>query len=97
VRRPIHDFDPRAAAVSPTESVIVQGVIDLVIDQGEAATVIDYKTDRARDSQTVARLVEAYRFQIRQYGRALKTIWRLSDVRCALVFLDARRIVEIDA
>ncbi len=88
----VQDFDDAAWRVSPSERVLVQGVIDGVIDEGERATVFDYKTDRVGSEERLRELVRQYEVQIQQYAGSLRAIWSLRSVRAALIFLDARRV-----
>ena len=93
-RKAIGDFAPQAAAAFPTETILVQGIVDLVIDEGDGrATVLDYKTDRVWNADRLEQLAVRYGLQIEQYARALQAIWQLKRVRMGLVFLDARQIV----
>jgi ATP-dependent helicase/nuclease subunit A len=104
-RKPAYDFSVEAGRAFPDESVLVQGIIDVVLDEGDQATVLDFKTDRAIGGRTGAAakagaespeaLVERYRLQVELYARAIEGIWRLKTTRAGLVFLDARRIVWI--
>jgi ATP-dependent helicase/nuclease subunit A len=95
-RKYLHDFDPAAAAAWPTETILLQGIIDLVIDEGASATVIDYKTDRITGARRLRERTEVHRLQIEQYARSLQAIWQLERVRAALAFVDARELVWID-
>lgn len=95
-RKSIRDFAPTAASTFPTESIIMQGVIDAIFDEGASALVIDYKTDRVRGRRHLEEITQAYRVQIEQYARALHSIWRLKTVQSALVFLHPRQIVWVE-
>ena len=95
-RRMLHDFDPEAGAAHPGETMLVQGIVDAVIDRGAAATVIDYKTDRLTSKADLEAAVARHRGQIVAYSRALRAIWQIREVEAALVFLDARRVVNVD-
>ena len=86
------EFSPAAARAGLRETVLLQGIIDVILDDGDAATVLDYKTDWTDGGRRVAELREHYRLQIECYGRALRAVWRLQRVQAALVFLDARAI-----
>lgn len=63
------------------EKVLVQGVIDCIIEDGEGITLLDYKTDRLSSrnlDETKARqvLVHRYRRQLELYRMAIETTWR---------------------
>lgn len=51
------------------QKILVQGVVDLYIDDGEAITLIDYKTNRGLDENTLAKM---YSTQMRLYAIALE-------------------------
>ena len=50
------------------ETVLIQGIIDAYFTEDDGITVVDYKTDRVSDEET---LVVRYRAQLEYYGRAL--------------------------
>ncbi len=92
-RKAIHDLSPEAGRLFPAEGLLMQGMIDCVVDEGDRALLIDYKTDYVAGEEDLELLTERYRVQIDLYRRALGGIWRLREVRAALVFLAARRVV----
>jgi ATP-dependent exoDNAse (exonuclease V) beta subunit len=71
-------------------------VIDCVIDAGNEAMIIDYKTDRIRNPDDLGRLKERYSAQIDAYRRALATIWRTRVSLSYLYFLDAGEAVAVE-
>ena len=50
------------------ETVLIQGIMDLAFEEGGAAVIVDYKTDRVK---TPEELVDRYRTQIRTYADAM--------------------------
>ena len=64
------EFDPRA---DETDQVLLQGVADCFFEEDGALVVLDFKTDRVVDEQTVAR----YRPQLDAYAKALSRIMGL--------------------
>ena len=50
------------------ETVLIQGIIDVFWEEEDGITVLDYKTDRVRESQE---LVRRYQTQLDWYGEAL--------------------------
>jgi len=60
-----------------TEPVIVQGVVDLIIINGEKATIIDFKTNRSKSEEE---LREMYKLQLDLYSLAVKDGFRVSLV-----------------
>ncbi|MCE5229924.1 PD-(D/E)XK nuclease family protein, partial [bacterium] len=95
-RRPIFDLDPAAGSEHPTESFLLQGVIDAVIDGGDRATLIDYKTEYIADDRALAKQIEKHRLQIETYANCLKSIWNLREVKTALIFLHLRRVIWME-
>ncbi len=55
------------------ENVLVQGVIDLMIDEGDGYVIIDYKTDRMSPGQA-EEAVSRYRGQLDLYALAVEKI-----------------------
>ena len=51
------------------ELVLVQGIIDVYFEEEDGLVVLDYKTDRVRESRE---LVERYHGQLDYYARALE-------------------------
>ncbi|MEK8129417.1 helicase-exonuclease AddAB subunit AddA [Paenibacillus filicis] len=77
-----------------TETVMLQGVIDCLIDEGDGLVLVDYKTDRLKGSSP-NRLAEKYRLQLELYSRAVEAIWK-KPVKGTFVFLfDGAHIVEL--
>ncbi len=91
-RRPVFELAPRAGTRFPEESFLLQGTVDVIIDEGDSALVLDYKTDRPRDEAELRARAEAHRLQVTLYARCLQSIWKLGSVRAGLVFLHPRRI-----
>ncbi|MCR5311728.1 MAG: helicase-exonuclease AddAB subunit AddA [Lachnospiraceae bacterium] len=54
-----------------TETILVQGVIDVYYVKGESAVVLDYKTDRVTAAEE---LVKRYKTQLDYYGRAISQL-----------------------
>ena len=79
---PYAELDPESPL---TETVLVQGIIDLYFEEEGKLVLIDYKTDRVRDQ---AELIRRYKTQLRWYSRALSAalekpvgeIWLYSTV-----------------
>ena len=63
------------------EELLVQGVIDCLVINGDKAFVIDYKTDRVEDMHT---LYERYSKQLELYRYAAKYLYDVDDVKCII-------------
>jgi ATP-dependent helicase/nuclease subunit A len=95
-RKGVADFDPEAHAAFPGEAVLMQGIVDVAIDEGKMVTVLDYKTDWVAGADRLAVLTEQYRLQVELYAKAIKAIWQVEKVRSGLAFLGAREIVWVE-
>lgn len=82
------DLDP---ALAEGETVVVQGMIDLLLETDEGYILVDYKTDK-RDPQEA---VLQYRGQVALYRRAVERILGRPVVRAYLHFLSAAESVEV--
>lgn len=63
------------------ETVLVQGVIDCLVINGDKAYVIDYKTDRVDNTGI---LLERYSKQLEMYRYAAKYLYDITDVQCII-------------
>ncbi|WP_372813494.1 3'-5' exonuclease [Paenibacillus sp.] len=76
------------------ETVMLQGVIDCLIDEGDGYVLVDYKTDRLKGASP-ASIAEKYRLQLQLYARAVQSIWK-KPVHGTFIFLfDGAHIVEL--
>ncbi|WCN36376.1 helicase-exonuclease AddAB subunit AddA [Aneurinibacillus uraniidurans] len=76
------------------ESVLVQGVIDCLIDEGDGWIVLDYKTDRT-EGLTDELLLARYQEQLTYYARAVEQITGGSVKEKVLYFLDGGRTLYV--
>ena len=63
------------------ETVMIQGVIDCLVINGDEAYVIDYKTDRV---QNMAQLCEKYTAQLEMYRYAAMQLYDVHSVKCII-------------
>lgn len=91
---PVGDAPPVGLA---GEKVVVQGVIDAVMRDGDGLVIVDYKTDRV-DGETggLAPLIERYAPQVRLYAQAAELVYGLPVREKRLAFLRAGRDVEVE-
>ncbi|MBQ8647639.1 MAG: UvrD-helicase domain-containing protein, partial [Oscillospiraceae bacterium] len=77
------ESDADKAQLDPQrDTVLIQGVADLVLVTGEGVEIVDYKTDRGKSAE---RLVAAYEKQLRLYARALgRRFSPLPVVKCTI-------------
>ncbi len=82
------DLPPEVAA---GETVIIQGMVDLLLETDEGFILVDYKTDRREPEDAAQR----YTVQIETYSRAVEQILGKPVVEAYLHFLAADRSVLV--
>jgi ATP-dependent helicase/nuclease subunit A len=76
------------------DTIVVQGIIDLVVRTAQGLVVIDFKTDKITAQQAEER-AELYRRQLELYSRAACAILKEKPVGRWLYFLTPRVFVEV--
>ncbi len=75
------------------EMVLVQGIIDAWFIEGNELVLLDYKTDRVKDEQT---LIDRYKVQLLLYKRALEAA-TLRKVREVYIYaFDLAKVIKLD-
>ncbi len=74
--------------------VLLQGVVDCVIDEGDGLVIIDYKTDRVRVSQVRER-AEQYKTQMDAYSYAMERIYGKAVKERIIYFLSNATQVRV--
>ena len=77
------------------EEVLLQGVADCCIREGDALTVVDYKTDYVT-AETLAARASEYAPQVRAYAAALTRLLGKPVREGVLFFLRTGESVSID-
>ncbi|WP_053220394.1 helicase-exonuclease AddAB subunit AddA [Virgibacillus senegalensis] len=80
------------------EQVLVQGVIDCIIPDGDGWIILDYKTDSIDGEVTAEmqqRLKSRYQVQLDLYARALEQIWKQPISNKYLYFFDGPLLIEV--
>jgi ATP-dependent helicase/nuclease subunit A len=77
------------------DAVVVQGVIDVLIDEGDCVTILDYKSDAVPETALQARLA-SYRPQVSLYALATERILRKPVRRASVVFLRHTRAFDVE-
>lgn len=80
---------------APGEQLLLQGVVDCCLDEGDGLVVIDYKTDRVRTADEIAVRSSFYRGQLLSYAAAMERIHGKKVKQCLLYFITAGKTVEI--
>lgn len=86
------DYDP---AASGEDTILLQGVVDCCFETAEGLTVVDFKTDRVRTAEEIARRAEHYRPQLAAYSLALEKVLERPVARRALYFLCPGETVDV--
>lgn len=81
-------------SVPPGEEILLQGVVDCCIREGDGLTVIDYKTDRVSGPALEAR-AQHYAGQVRTYAMAMERVLGRPVRECILYFLRENRAVSV--
>ena len=76
------------------DTIVVQGIIDLLVRKDQGLVVIDFKTDKITAGQAGER-AELYRRQLELYSRAACAILKEKPVGRWLYFLTPRVFVEV--
>ena len=82
------------------EKVIIQGVIDLVLEEDDGFVIVDYKTDAitnrfASFQEAIPVLKERYDVQLKLYQQALEAIWKKNVKAKFLYFFDGSHVLEL--
>ncbi|MGI6162326.1 MAG: UvrD-helicase domain-containing protein [Bacillota bacterium] len=80
---------------TPKESLLVQGVIDVIIEDADGLTILDYKTDSIGIPE-VPQLVSRYMPQVSLYSYGAEKILGIPVKRSVIVFLTPGVEEEID-
>jgi ATP-dependent helicase/nuclease subunit A len=75
-------------------SVIVRGQVDRLVVTDTEVQIIDYKTNRP-PPDTVAAVAKVYIGQLATYRELLRAVHPGKTVRCALLWTDAARLMEV--
>ena len=76
------------------DTIIIQGIIDMLIRTPQGLVIIDFKTDRITAGQVTKR-AELYRRQLKYYSRAASAILKSESVAKWLYFLTPRISKEV--
>ena len=93
---PACDFSDMSheSRVTSDETIIVQGIIDLLIQTPKGLVIVDFKTDKITAGQAEKR-AELYRRQLELYGRAASAIIKTKTFAKWLYFLTPCIPVEV--
>ncbi|MCR9268864.1 MAG: double-strand break repair helicase AddA [Hyphomonadaceae bacterium] len=75
---------------------MVNGRVDRLIVKSDQVMIIDYKTDRPAP-KSAEHIEDSYLVQMAAYRSVLGSVYPKHDVRCALLYTDGPRLIELDA
>jgi ATP-dependent helicase/nuclease subunit A len=79
---------------APIDAMLVEGFIDLLIEDADGFTVVDYKTDHAPSDESLDAALARYAPQGAAYAVALEAVLGRPVTRCVFVFARANEAVE---
>lgn len=79
---------------APDDIVVVQGVIDCLLRDGNKLVIVDYKTDRVSANAVPVR-AQSYYVQVALYRRAVREMFNVDEVEAYLVFLTPGVVVPV--
>ena len=88
-------LDASAIGTDSGETVILQGIIDMIIPTPDGLTIVDFKTDRVTGSQIEDR-AEKYAKQLRLYTKAAADILNQPITAAWLYFLTPQKAIPIE-
>ncbi|MBN2182348.1 MAG: helicase-exonuclease AddAB subunit AddA [Sedimentisphaerales bacterium] len=83
----------QTVAATQAETIIVQGIIDLLIHTQKGLVVVDFKTDKITAAEAAKR-AGLYRRQLELYGRAASAVLKTKTLAKWLYFLTPGVLVE---
>ena len=86
--------DDRDTRYEIRDTIIIQGIIDMLIRTPQGLVIIDFKTDRVTAGQVTER-AELYRRQLEYYSRAASAILKSESITKWLYFLTPRVSKEV--
>ena len=78
--------------IAKDEKIVVQGVIDGLIINGDRGEIIDYKTDRVSDESEI---IDRYKEQMKIYKMAAEQCFGLSDVKVTLYSFSLSKEISV--
>ena len=75
------------------EEVLVQGIIDLMVVDGEEVILIDYKLSTIEDEKD---LVKKYTTQLKIYKNAIEATLKLKVKKSLIINILQEKIIEVD-
>ncbi|MFH5182761.1 helicase-exonuclease AddAB subunit AddA [Paenibacillus sp. TAB 01] len=79
------------------ETILLQGIIDCMFEEGQGLVLLDYKTDHVKSGGTAElhAIRERYRLQLDLYAKAVEKIWRRPVTGKYIFLFDGAHILEV--
>lgn len=74
------------------QEILIQGVVDLILLNGNEAILIDFKTNKTKD---IAKLINAYSLQLEVYKQAVENGLKVKVISSKLYLFENANFVEI--
>lgn len=92
---PVKMDDSENKSVGSNDKMLLRGVIDCYIDNGDEGIIIDYKTDYVPKGNT-DEIVERYRIQLEYYEKAVKKVFAKKTINKFLYLFNLDNFVKIE-
>jgi ATP-dependent helicase/nuclease subunit A len=79
---------------SSEETILVQGVIDILFEENDGLILLDYKTDYVREN-TIEELINTYRIQLDLYSQAVEKILQQRVKEKVLYSFTLQKVIPI--
>jgi ATP-dependent exoDNAse (exonuclease V) beta subunit len=94
-RIPPEQYDEQVTAHDGRDVIMLRGIVDLLMAFDSHIEIVDYKTDMV-DVESCEQRAKTYSTQLEHYASAMRDIYRRNVSKSWLVFLHARRIIQLD-
>lgn len=74
------------------DEVLIQGIMDCVLENGDEITIIDYKTDHIKN---ISQLSERYSRQLQLYRHGAKQLFGTDKIKCILYSFHLNEYIEV--
>ena len=75
------------------EKVLIQGIIDLIVEDGDGVTLLDYKMSSIESESD---LIKAYKKQMSLYKKAIENVLKVKVKKVALINILQQKTIELD-
>ena len=87
------DIYPELSNIAKDQTVIVQGAVDCLFNEGDLMVIIDFKTDRTTDEEI---LLKHYSEQLKTYSIAAEKMFTLPVSECYIYSLHMSKTIKVN-